>query len=172
MRCVAGLAECPLKAIEKSLPVIVQQILDINKQAGNTESELVQVAFKSLATVLRDGPPVEVKEKDLVFLIPIWKNQHVKRPFLPFCEPLLPASLSYRKFTTLWGRYPRSQSPVSRLKCKNSAVGFFSSYLITLKEKDAYETKWHSLARISPTFMKVAVTVFWSYLTRSLASSR
>jgi U3 small nucleolar RNA-associated protein 20 len=69
MRCASGLAKCPLKAMEKSLPVIVQQVLDIIKQAGNTESELVQVAFKSLATVLRDGPPVEVKEKDLVFLI-------------------------------------------------------------------------------------------------------
>jgi U3 small nucleolar RNA-associated protein 20 len=69
MRCAAGIAKCPLKAMETSLPVIVQQILDIIKQAGNTESELVQVAFKSLATVLRDGPPVEVKEKDLVFLI-------------------------------------------------------------------------------------------------------
>ena len=69
MRCAAGLAKCPLKAIEKSLPIIVQQILAIIKQAGNTESELVQVAFKSLATILRDGPPVEVKEMDLVYLI-------------------------------------------------------------------------------------------------------
>jgi U3 small nucleolar RNA-associated protein 20 len=69
MRCAAGLAKCPLKATEKSLPVIVRQILDIIKQAGNTESELVQVAFKSLAIILRDGPPVQVKEKDLVYLI-------------------------------------------------------------------------------------------------------
>ncbi|KAF8181826.1 armadillo-type protein [Pholiota molesta] len=69
MRCAAGLAKCPLKAIEKSLPVIVRQILDIIKQTGNTESEIVQVAFKSLATILRDGPPVQVKEKDLVYLI-------------------------------------------------------------------------------------------------------
>ncbi|KAF8161520.1 armadillo-type protein [Crassisporium funariophilum] len=69
MRCAAGLAKCPLKAMEKSLPVIVRQILDIIKQAGNTESELVQIAFKALATILRDGPPVQVKEKDLVYLI-------------------------------------------------------------------------------------------------------
>ena len=69
MRCAAGLAKCPLKAMEKSLPVIARQILDIIKQSGNTESELVQVAFKSLATILRDGPSVQVKEKDLVFLI-------------------------------------------------------------------------------------------------------
>ena len=69
LRCAAGLVKCPLKSLEKSLPVLVRQILDIIKQAGNTESELVQVAFKSLATILRDGPAVEVKEKDLVFLI-------------------------------------------------------------------------------------------------------
>lgn len=69
MRCAAGLAKCPLKAIEKSLPVIVRQILDIIKQTGNTESELVQVAFKALAAILRDGPPVQVKEKDLIYLI-------------------------------------------------------------------------------------------------------
>ncbi|KAH9485782.1 U3 small nucleolar RNA-associated protein 20 [Psilocybe cubensis] len=69
MRCAAGLVKCPLKAITKSIPVIVQQILDIIRQTGNTESELVQVAFKSLGAILRDGPPVQVKEKDLVYLI-------------------------------------------------------------------------------------------------------
>ncbi|KIM44053.1 hypothetical protein M413DRAFT_17908 [Hebeloma cylindrosporum] len=69
MRCAACLAKCPLKTMSKSLPVIVQQILDIIRQTGNTESELVQVAFKSLGTILRDGPPVQVKEKDLVYLI-------------------------------------------------------------------------------------------------------
>jgi U3 small nucleolar RNA-associated protein 20 len=69
MRCAAGLAKCPLKTMNKSLPVIVQQILDIIRQTGNTESELVQVAFKSLGMILRDGPPVQVKEKDLIYLI-------------------------------------------------------------------------------------------------------
>lgn len=48
---------------------MVRQILDIIKQTGNTESEPVQVAFKSLAIVLRDGPPVQAKEKDLLYLI-------------------------------------------------------------------------------------------------------
>ncbi|PPR05452.1 hypothetical protein CVT24_008221 [Panaeolus cyanescens] len=69
MRCAAGLAKCPLKSMDKNLPVFVKQILDIIKQAGGTESELVQIAFKSLATILRDGPPIQVKEKDLVFLL-------------------------------------------------------------------------------------------------------
>ncbi|KAF9524996.1 armadillo-type protein [Crepidotus variabilis] len=69
LRCAADLSKCPLKSMEKSLPVFVQQTLDIIKQTGNTESELVQIAFKSLATILRDGPPVQVKEKDLVYLL-------------------------------------------------------------------------------------------------------
>ncbi|KAG5635562.1 hypothetical protein H0H81_010863 [Sphagnurus paluster] len=69
LRAAAGLSKCPLKALDKSLPVYVRQILDIIQQAGNTESEVVQVSFKSLATILRDGPAVQVKEKDLVYLL-------------------------------------------------------------------------------------------------------
>lgn len=69
LRSAAGLAKCPLKSLGKSLPVFVRQIIDIVQQAGNTESEVVQVAFKSLATILRDGPAVQVKEKDLVYLL-------------------------------------------------------------------------------------------------------
>ncbi|KAF8991462.1 armadillo-type protein [Cyathus striatus] len=69
MKCAASLIKCPLKSLDKSLPVIVRQILDTIKQVGNTESELAQTGLKSLATILRDGPPVQVKEKDLVFLL-------------------------------------------------------------------------------------------------------
>ncbi|KAG5642515.1 hypothetical protein DXG03_002616 [Asterophora parasitica] len=69
LRSAAGLSKCPLKSLDKSLPVFVRQTIDIIQQAGNTESEVVQVAFKSLATILRDGPPVQVKEKDLVYLL-------------------------------------------------------------------------------------------------------
>lgn len=69
LRCAAGLVKCPLKSLPKSLPVFIRQILDIIQQAGNTESEVVQVAFKSLSTILRDGPSVQVKEKDLVYLL-------------------------------------------------------------------------------------------------------
>ncbi|KAJ6513279.1 hypothetical protein C8R45DRAFT_857772 [Mycena sanguinolenta] len=69
LRAAAGIIKCPLKNLEKSLPVLVRQTLDIIMQAGSTESELVQVALKSLATMLRDGPPVQVKEKDLVYLL-------------------------------------------------------------------------------------------------------
>jgi U3 small nucleolar RNA-associated protein 20 len=69
MRCIAGLSKCPLRAMENSIPVVVRQILDTIKQIGSTESDVAQVALKSLATILRDGPPVQVKEKDLVYLL-------------------------------------------------------------------------------------------------------
>jgi len=43
--------------------MVVRQILDTIKQIGSTESDVIQVALKSLATILRDGPSVQVKEK-------------------------------------------------------------------------------------------------------------
>lgn len=69
MRAVAGLSKCPLKSLDKSLPVFVRQIFDIIQRVGNTDSEVVQVALKSLAAILRDGPSIHVKEKDLVYLL-------------------------------------------------------------------------------------------------------
>ncbi|KAG6860769.1 hypothetical protein C0995_007801 [Termitomyces sp. Mi166 len=69
MRSAAGLSKCPVSSLDKSLPVFVRQIIDIIQQTGSTDSEVVQVAFKSLATILRDGPSVQVKEKDLVYLL-------------------------------------------------------------------------------------------------------
>jgi len=69
MKAAAGIVGCPLKSLDESIPVFVQQILDIIRQAGNTESEVVQVALRSLATILRDGSLVDVKEKDLVYLL-------------------------------------------------------------------------------------------------------
>ncbi|KAF7374911.1 DRIM domain-containing protein [Mycena sanguinolenta] len=53
LRAAAGIIKCP-----------PQKLGEIA-----SESELVQVALKSLATMLRDGPPVQVKEKDLVYLL-------------------------------------------------------------------------------------------------------
>lgn len=69
LRCVAALVKCPLDSLEKSLLVFVRQSIDIIQQTGTTESEVVQAALKTLAAILRDGPPVEVREKDLVYLL-------------------------------------------------------------------------------------------------------
>lgn len=69
LKCAAGLVKCPLKNLPKSVPVFIAQMVDLIRQTGNTESEIVQVAFKSLATILRDFPGAQVKEKDLIFLL-------------------------------------------------------------------------------------------------------
>ncbi|KAI0644852.1 armadillo-type protein [Trametes meyenii] len=69
LKAAAAIVKCPLKSIERSLPVFVRQIIDIIRQAGSTEPDTVQTAFKSLATILRDHASAQVKEKDLVYLL-------------------------------------------------------------------------------------------------------
>ncbi|KAH9925892.1 armadillo-type protein [Epithele typhae] len=69
LRAAAAIVKCPVKSIDKSLPVFIRQIIDVIKQAGSTEPEAVQTAFKALATILRDHPSAQVKEKDLVYLL-------------------------------------------------------------------------------------------------------
>ncbi|KAI0628424.1 armadillo-type protein [Trametes polyzona] len=69
LKAAAAIVKCPLKSIDKSLPVFIRQIIDIIKQAGSTEPDTVQTAFKSLATILRDHQSAQVKEKDLVYLL-------------------------------------------------------------------------------------------------------
>ena len=69
LKCAAGLIKCPLKNLSKSVPVFISQMINIIRQAGSTESEIVQVALKSLASILRDFPTAQAKEKDLIFLL-------------------------------------------------------------------------------------------------------
>ncbi|KAG7091487.1 hypothetical protein E1B28_010518 [Marasmius oreades] len=69
LKAVAGLIKCPLDSLERSLPIFIRQILEIIKRLGNTESDVAQNALKTLAVILRDGPAVNVKEKDLAFLL-------------------------------------------------------------------------------------------------------
>ncbi|KAA1470494.1 hypothetical protein DENSPDRAFT_774855 [Dentipellis sp. KUC8613] len=69
LRAAAAIVKCPLKNVEKSLPVFVRQTIDIVKQTGSTESDVVQTAFRSLATIIRDRTNAEIKEKDLIYLI-------------------------------------------------------------------------------------------------------
>jgi U3 small nucleolar RNA-associated protein 20 len=69
LRASAAIIRCPLKAVEKSMSVFVQQTIDIIKQAGSTESDVAQTALKSLANMIRDCPSTVVKEKDLIYLL-------------------------------------------------------------------------------------------------------
>jgi U3 small nucleolar RNA-associated protein 20 len=69
MKTAAAIIKCPLKSLDKSAPAFVQKIIDIVRHIGSMDSDVVQVALKSLATILRDCPKAEAKEKDLVYLL-------------------------------------------------------------------------------------------------------
>ncbi|KIJ51368.1 hypothetical protein M422DRAFT_203512 [Sphaerobolus stellatus SS14] len=69
LKATALVVKCPLKANEEGLPVFVKQIMHLVRQAGNTESEVVQTAFRTLVVIIRDCKSSEIKEKDLSYLI-------------------------------------------------------------------------------------------------------
>lgn len=69
LKASAAIMKCPLKNLDKSIPIFVRQTIDILKQTGSTESEVAQTALKTLATIVRDKSNAEVKEKDLVYLL-------------------------------------------------------------------------------------------------------
>jgi U3 small nucleolar RNA-associated protein 20 len=69
LKASAAIIKCPLKKLEKSVPIFVRQTINILKETGSTESEVAQTALKSLATIVRDKSNAEVKERDLVYLL-------------------------------------------------------------------------------------------------------
>lgn len=71
LKATALIIKCPLESIKESLPVFVRQTLEIVRQVGNTESEVVQTAFRSLAIIIRDCATSQIKEKDLVYLLEV-----------------------------------------------------------------------------------------------------
>jgi U3 small nucleolar RNA-associated protein 20 len=71
LKSTAALVKCPLETITTSMPVFIQQIFAIMKQEGGTESDVAQTALKTLAVILRDRKDVEIKEKQLGYLLEI-----------------------------------------------------------------------------------------------------
>lgn len=69
LKAATSISKLPLKSVGKSLPVYIRQMLDMLVHAGSTESEVAQASLKALASVMRDCPEVQVKEKDLVYLL-------------------------------------------------------------------------------------------------------
>ena len=69
LKASMAIIKCPMKNLEKSVPVFVRQTIDVLKEIGSTESEVAQTALKSLAMIVRDKANAEVKEKDLVYLL-------------------------------------------------------------------------------------------------------
>lgn len=69
MKSAAAILQCPLRSAEKASPVVVNQILEVIRATGSTESDVVQTGLRSLSAVLRQHDNVQVKEKDLLFLL-------------------------------------------------------------------------------------------------------
>lgn len=69
LKAVAQFVKCPLKNVEKSLPIFVRQFLEIIRTSGSTEADVAQTALKTLALIIRDCPGSQVKEKELVYLL-------------------------------------------------------------------------------------------------------
>lgn len=136
IRCAAGLAKCPLKGIQKSIPVIVHQIHEILKQIGNTESDLSQTALTSLATILRDGPPVQVKEKDLDYLLglisPDLDDQSRQAPAFALLKAIVARKFVVPEIYDLMERVSEisvtSQSPHVQELCRVVLLQFLLDY--------------------------------------------
>ena len=69
MKTAAAILQCPLKSAEKASPVVVNQIIEVVRATGSTESDVVQSGLRSLSAILRHHDTVQVKEKDLLFLL-------------------------------------------------------------------------------------------------------
>jgi U3 small nucleolar RNA-associated protein 20 len=69
MKSAAAILQCPLKSAEKASPVVVNQIIEVIRATGSTESDVVQTGLRSLSTILRHHDSAQVKEKDLLFLL-------------------------------------------------------------------------------------------------------
>ena len=69
MKSAAAILQFPLRSVEEASPVVVNQILEVIRAAGSTESEVVQTGLRSLSSILRHHDNIPVKEKDLLFLL-------------------------------------------------------------------------------------------------------
>ena len=69
MKTATAILQCPLRSAEKASPVVVNQIIELIRATGSTESDVVQTGLRSLSTILRHHDSVQVKEKDLLFLL-------------------------------------------------------------------------------------------------------
>ncbi|QRW25279.1 U3 snoRNP protein Utp20 [Rhizoctonia solani] len=70
LKAAASIVKCPLRSVEKSLPVFVKQTLEIIRSSGEL-NQVTQTALKSLAIMIRDCPAAKLQESDLTFLLEV-----------------------------------------------------------------------------------------------------
>ena len=97
LKAATQMSKCPLKSLETSLPIFVRQSLEIVKRGGSTESDLSQAALKTLTVIIRDCSSLQLKEKDLAFLIELVSPELEDANRQMVALPLLRAIVS-RKF--------------------------------------------------------------------------
>ena len=136
LKAVAEIVKCPLKSLQKSVPVFIHQIIDIIRQIGSTEPEMVQTAFKSLSTILRDDPGTQVKEKDLVYLLELL-SPDLEEPSRQASVFTMLRAIVSRKFVVpeMYDIMDKaseimvtSQSPSVQEQCRNVLLQFLMDY--------------------------------------------
>jgi U3 small nucleolar RNA-associated protein 20 len=69
LKAVASLIRCPLASIDDAAPLLLRRILSIIDQAGGVDSEVPQVAIRTISAVIRDCKTATLSEKELLSLI-------------------------------------------------------------------------------------------------------
>lgn len=69
MKSAAAILQHPLRSAEKASSVVVNQVIEVIRATGSTESDVAQTGLRSLSVLLRCHDNVQVKEKDLLFLL-------------------------------------------------------------------------------------------------------
>ncbi|KAF8328538.1 armadillo-type protein [Cantharellus anzutake] len=69
LRASATILRFPLPSVSDHLQAYVQQILLICRKDGSTESEVVQMALRTIASVMRDCPESVFEEADISFIL-------------------------------------------------------------------------------------------------------
>jgi U3 small nucleolar RNA-associated protein 20 len=68
LRAVASLIRCPLASIDEAAPLLLRRSLVIVDQAGGVDSEVAQVAIRTLSAIIRDCKTATLSDKELVHL--------------------------------------------------------------------------------------------------------
>jgi U3 small nucleolar RNA-associated protein 20 len=72
LKATAAIVRCPVSQVEESVPVFVNNIFRVIKNAGGTaESDVAQTALKTLAVILRDNKTSNITEKQLRYLLEV-----------------------------------------------------------------------------------------------------
>lgn len=126
----------------------MRQILNVVNRIGNTESELVQVRFKTLGTILRNGSPVQINKNDLVCLIlrsPDLENSIRQASFFTPLRAIAVRTFVVLEMERVFEVFVTSQSPQARELYRSVHFQFLLHYP---KERAGSARRWLFSRRI------------------------